>query len=627
MNSTFNQDIASYFSTIDTKPQNEVAAVRSCCAWLHHNSDEWDNVALYDIERLASENDFRVCEYLGSKLLSEKELWKPLFNLWIDWLRDMRDTNRSVKWEPVFNRNISKLESALETPSTLKEDPYVFIGNSPGTTLMTHTNENFALRFYFDNAYDQPPLLRASNKEEETKRYNAGGVIGLADMNTRDTWEYVEEQQIALFNDFTYTTYKPTPPEFLLHIADEALFEYKHLTPNDRDFWFWIPKAASIDFPEELSDDEMLTAQLMELTHKGESAIKKAVRSFSKSVFAGGFPEVPDGGEVTETFFTKLGEESGLERIARLATIPYEIYSSRLSRLTSGVGYNVGGLGTTYIMLEHKPEEMYEYIGDEMMRVTRKMFHESTNEDPKEVEGFFGWIGRHLMKKYHPETVLSLDTHVELSKREKEEMREGLTAEIKRASLQAFKAFKEKETDKLITTWGDEPEGLNDDEMAALKFAGRFHRPTFMEMETPLKYHLYEVADRIFGWDYGFGFFRESKEEYLKYKEQATEGLNDEQILHNWLNEKRRTFISRMKLLKLKTKHFEDFWTYFSFVRDEELREGYFLAQKHLDEALEDIGATIQMPARELQERFMQGDVPFYNYHDYQDSYPDIDMI
>ncbi len=678
MSATFSQKLENYFSSLDSKPKHEIAAIKSCCAWLNKNPDNWDKVSLQNIEQIVLGKPFWIGEYHGSKHFGTDQNWEFLFQQWIDWLKDRTPTLEEGSLKTQFVKNYSKLESALEDPKILEKDPYLFLGIENGMIYLTFTNDKFVMRYFLQREHDMPPNVQLLNKERFSYLYNhkSGGVIGVDEIKTTDFKEDSQTEPIVLQSNFRLKGYIPIHPSDLLKLADKSGLKYSHITSEDEEFWFWQPtfRFSLDEFPEELEENEQFDAEMTEFAIKSgrdRNFIHNMIQQFKNSAFAGSFPDVPVGGRLTKVFFSRLSQEKSLKGIvpsvAKLADIAYEVYSSRRSSLVNRIGYEPGGRGTAYIRFENEPERSYEYLGDDMMRLVRKTLVKGDSQD---VSAFFGWIGRILMKSYAPETKTSFEEHMQLSEDEKKELVGELKKGKKDLRLSVFEKFLTKfnvndfrEQEQQNFMHGKDIANRTNPELAAIAFLSGRNGYFSSDTENPLKtyawqvvgspdythdlaseYTLYKTSSLIKKW-FGEKFEEEESKrgegkgrwvntedwfnELSANSEQFKTWLSTEKstitpedwykqkkdpcLLQQWFRKKRKEFSDSYGLgAILIEKRFKSEDTYTCFVDNEDMRKGYYFAQQNLSSVLPNIGAVLQMPAKEIQEKFMKGGMPHY---------------
>lgn len=398
------------------------------------------------------------------------------------------------------------------------------------------------------------------------------------------------------------------------------------------------------------------------LSEGRDPGIKAIFNVFNRDALLSSFPDILDAIDFLGEIFPKFVEEIKGERISEDQQILFPSFvpiqkvnllsefnkdkSNFAVKLLSNLllrpeGVVTGGLETQYIFAsERKKEVSYEYIGEEIMKGLRKNFSE--DKDPR-TRAFFGWIGRHLMKKANPSTDFSLDRHNQMVEEDRTDLlqrlsqfkdliEKGVEGELTREkAYEFFRGLSE------FTNWGPG------------------HFPNILTAETTLQWRLQQDFRKVCGLDdineympyqekerpgfdgnfaefldqwrsspsenYGLNYREDYKRRFpeifgdLNGTDEELKNLTDEILLQKWFS------MLKFVLIETVEKTYNDIRdfvvTYFRFMEERAIAEGYAFAQKHISEIMNNLPQVVRLSEAEIKERFMQGMPPiFYDDED-----------
>ena len=375
----------------------------------------------------------------------------------------------------------------------------------------------------------------------------------------------------------------------------------------------------------------------MRLSHGQDPTIQADLQLMRRDRLLSSFPDAQEGVRFLEKVLPQFIVESlgnqlffpGLQSpISELVTNKDKFFSQLLFDFFAGKEeIEEGGQETGYINFNKPPKEQsYEYIGEKLTRLIRERVHK--DKDPK-TRAFFGWIGRHLMKKIYPEADFSLDRHNKMVTEEKEGMRE------------VFKKFRDRVEKGAEGDLTLEKTNAFFKELADLKWSF----PGLGSAETPVQdriasnLSLYfdgfgSISDYLpyygdeFNRENSFSWFVERwqkkpakksdfnyKEHYVKNfpqifgdlpKGNAARTVSKEKLLPKWFEMLRAILLEGIDRT---AKDAQDFnVTYFRFINNQNVAAGYAYAEEHKDEVLANLPNILQLTEEEVQARFMQGE-------------------
>ena len=376
----------------------------------------------------------------------------------------------------------------------------------------------------------------------------------------------------------------------------------------------------------------------MRLSHGQDPSIQACFQLMKRDRLLSSFPEVQEGVKFLEkvlpTFIKELTMDDQLSSpglqpkitISDLEINKKKFFSQLLFDFFAGKEeIEEGGQETGYIMMDQPPKEQsYEYIGEKLTRLIRARVHD--DKDPK-TRAFFGWIGRHLMKKICPETDFSLDRHNKMVDKEKKKMAD------------TFKKFREKleksidgdlTSEKAYGFFG-ELRNLADffarvdsaGTPLAVRVSGNL-RINFDGFDDIYKYLPYEESD-IFHNTNTFSMFLQNWQEvpskdfnYREYyrkkapkvfedvsKDDSARTISKEQLLPKWFEMHKTILLEETEWI---AKDAQDFnVTYFRFIRNNNIAAGYVYAEEYKDEIFANLPDVLKLTEEEVQARFMQG--------------------
>lgn len=290
-----------------------------------------------------------------------------------------------------------------------------------------------------------------------------------------------------------------------------------------------------------------------------------------------------------------------------------------------------GGQEAAYISLRNREKEAsYEYIGEAVMRIFREEFVKDS--DPR-VSAFFGWVGRHLMKKIDPSTDFSFDRHNQMVEEDRKVMLD-LFCEFREAFEKGIEG--EFGLDNCYAFFGKLRE-----------IAGDF--PDMFSSQTPLQLRIYQDLSEIssfvhiqnllpvpegFYWETSNKFsdfannWRKPEEGGWSYKKSYTEcypdifgditpdgEVTEEILMQKWFRMLTETVSEAVSSTEKDAREFEV--TYFRFIPNRVIAEGYAFAQKHIEDILAKLPEIIRLSDDEIRKKFMQGAPPiFYDKDD-----------
>jgi len=296
-----------------------------------------------------------------------------------------------------------------------------------------------------------------------------------------------------------------------------------------------------------------------------------------------------------------------------------------------------GGQETGYISFNKPPKEQScEYIGEKLTRLIRARVHE--DRDPK-TRAFFGWIGRHLMKKIYPKTDFSLDRHNEMVNKEKKEMTEAFKKFRERlekgieGDLSLEKAYRFfGELGDLISPFtsldcAETPLAVRISQDLRINFNGFNDIEEFLPTrEGEYSYSSYTFSKFIKNWQEkpseGFNYREYYRGQSPKVFEDIPQDddvirtIPKEQLLPKWFEMLRTILLEETDYVPRVVQDFNV--TYFRFIGNKSVATGYAYAQEHRDEILANLPQVLQLTEEEIQMHFMQGDPKIL--HDEYDS-------
>lgn len=296
--------------------------------------------------------------------------------------------------------------------------------------------------------------------------------------------------------------------------------------------------------------------------------------------------------------------------------------------LLKGDGVVDGGQETAYIFVSPREKEVsYEYIGEEIMKQMRAAF--SDDHDPK-VKAFFGWVGRHLMKKVNPSTDFSLDRHNKMVEEDRAEI------------LGEIRGFKERFEKGIEGEFTLENCYAFFNELRALAW----NFPNILTAETPLQWRVQETLRKFpgyndlttylpeegerfgFGTENNFSWFVENwkkpedktgwswRKSYTERFPQIfgdltqSDSFDEGVLMEKWFQLLITITSVGMDRVERDTKDFVV--TYFRFIDNRSTAEGYAYAQKHIEEILANLPRVVRLSEDEIKERFMWGMPPIF---------------
>lgn len=366
----------------------------------------------------------------------------------------------------------------------------------------------------------------------------------------------------------------------------------------------------------------------LKLSEGRDKGMKDVLKIIARDRFFSGFPSLEKGEKFMEKYLPLMAKEYGMGETVKevLEKTPLFYHEILKGLWESDEQIGIGGLETMYIFIDKPPEnKSYEYLGEKIGRAIRKSFQEDRSY---KTQAFFGWAGRQVMKKACPETDFSLDRHYLGVEDEKKNTRELFQNLIKKVEL------------------GIEGE-LTLEKCYKFFLDLFFQTPSLSDASTPLEYRYTETLSVDFRVDSSMPTRPDSKNSFEKFweswqemtKEIGQEGKVDlEKKPQNWFfydlkdnfkdifgellsSSKKMTGVTKEKLmpkwyemlrsvlkkdLKCVAEEAEEFeTTYFRFIKNKPVAEGYALAQEHIEEILANLPEIIKLPEEEIHRRYL----------------------
>lgn len=291
---------------------------------------------------------------------------------------------------------------------------------------------------------------------------------------------------------------------------------------------------------------------------------------------------------------------------------------------TGGEEIEEGGQETGYIMMNQPPKEQsYEYIGEKLTRLIRGRVH--TDKDPK-TRAFFGWIGRHLMKKIYPETDFSLDRHNKMVDKEKKEMTEAFKKFRERLEKgvegnltleKAYHFFGELGDfiSPFTSLFSETPLAVRVSHNLRLNFNGFDDIKDFLPTrEEEYSYSSYTFSKFVGRWqekpskDFHYREYYKGKApkifEDIPQDDEVARTMPKEQLLPKWFEMLRTILSEETDWIPRDAQNFNV--TYFRFIGNKNVADGYAYAEEHKDEILANLPQVLQLTEEGVQARFMQ---------------------
>lgn len=555
----------------------------------------------------------RRLEYATSLVFDKKEDYRSLFQLWINWLSDRK--KKDVK-------RINLLKGAMDSLDVLSNEFYEFrldLLDEYGATYLTF-DDQFKVRFYADISSILPLKLRIYNNEQTVKDIDDPKriILGMDSVNPKNINE--ELPDLAQFSDGSIRNYNLIDKEELFGLLSMNNHDYKNLSENIKMRWISILDEQSIlDNMQGIANDDTLLKELDEMSTRmmnDRAWPAKIVKMFQGGKYIS--PEKMERG-ITTQFLAGLYNLTELEKIIPLSSSAEEIDNIISFRVSQGLGFKSGGLSECYVCLKTPQKKLYEYYGDLTMQTIRKMYFK---EDGIEINAFFGWVGRHLMKKFVPETIFSLDEHEKMETEQKQEYFDIIDETLKILD-EPMKDYDTKNVEERLKYLREKNFNF-----------GSISHIFFECCENPLDMYIYQLIDfktieqcLTIYWAEKLNDVEDSKTKFFKYFYHKEDKGNNRYSMNQFIEYCHVNNIEineenyAESLYHSKIHEAEEFLNeikdgiqgfntnYFRFIDNKEYQKGYYFAQKHLEEIMGNIRDIIMMPSAEIKKRYMQGEV------------------
>ncbi|OGJ17627.1 hypothetical protein A3K73_03500 [Candidatus Pacearchaeota archaeon RBG_13_36_9] len=593
---------------------------KSCAHWISENPDTETNLHVLDL-RVLGENT-RIYDHVGSIKFPRSSEWRSLFSDWISWLKDVPQQSTEVQ------QKVKQLETALQDPQTLEENPYYF--------MMTHDPEHkeiinltfleneFVMRYFANVTPNLHPSLIMYNRDNAVSTLERhGGIINLKKVETSFLQEPQDYPKFTL-NNQEPQDFEPITRQDILDLAEEQDIDYEDIPHHEKVKWEIIHDTFSPS--EDTIIPGGLAAEIHELGFRMENPAY--MPSIMEGIRASVLHQNQISPEEIKTFFEKLHAKTGIKKLEEVIDFSPEIGTFINNKFANGIGYREGGLRMQYVYAELPREQSMEYFGDLLMQAAREIFFP---REKKITKAFFGWIGRHLMKEFFPETQFSYDEHLELDRKDKQRYDQ----EIRRCMTALKRGIKGDLIPERVRKWFKE-----------FDMIGEYSIPGCTLMEScanPLELFLHSLDSEGpkgtiqgivgFGDEEGFPNFEHFKESILGSDEGMSmsrklylelvrnagfkpEDINEGNVLKVYYESRKGELRDDLEWLRGQAASF--FTSYFRFIRDQPYRAGYYCAQKQIDKRgiLGNLAVILQTPEKELMKTVMKGRMNIYDTRD-----------
>lgn len=579
---------------------------KSCAHWLSENPETETNLHVLDLMVLGE--NARIYEHVGSLKFPKSSEWKSLFGDWILWLKDLPPQFREAQ------QKVKQLERALEDPKTLEETPYYFLLRGPGDQKIINLNfidNKFVMRYFANVTPNLPPSLILYNTQNTISSFERhGGIMNLEKVNTSVLSELQDYPKFAI-NNQEPQDFGPITRQQVLELAEEQGINFEDISHCEKVKWDIIHDAF---FPlEDTAIPAGLAAEIHEVGLRMESD-PGYTSEIASSIRTCALHQNQISPQEVRTFFEKLHAKTGIKKLEEIIEFSSEICTFINNRFANGIGYREGGLKMQYVYMELPREHAMEYFGDLLVQAVRGSLFP---KEKKITRAFFGWIRRHLMKEFFPETKFSYDEHLRLDEEEKREY----DLEIEKCIEATNGGIDGELLPGKVRAWFEE-----------FDFGGRHSIPGNMFREScanPFQLFLNNLATHlespqelvrcIVGFMHeedftDFEHFRkkalgpDEKEDREPYLEQA--------LLGRYFETRKKELREGLEWLKKQASTF--FTSYFRFIKDPAYRAGYYYAQKQISKrnVLGNLTGILQTPEKELMNSVIGGEMNIYDKRD-----------